>query len=1250
MSTPAEKLAALHAAAAAAAASPSPSPASTPASAPTPVSPDPVSAVNGAQTPSLLTSVDDSDLSDVDSDLDTANSTETSATQPPSINDENEFPTLGSVPSLSSPKPIWGPKMSSAVSSTSRTTTTTTSSLSWNKSSKSVRMKSSLIQEAFSLDFKYLLYLSNKPELSKILSDIKFESKCNIECTSSQQTKKRTFLITGSPNNVQIARKLIFRKFTKPINDQFFIPSKSRSIVIGSQGKNLKPIIDKYNVKVNIEKNNTNTYPQSDDSNEIDDTFGDQTKVTIEGDIQSVADARREIEAIVNEHTKVLSAKLKVDPLVLPFIQNEISNDPSFDLSDIDITYPHNTTSSSTNPLVKLLGPREKVIKLADQLKDLFNSLLLNIIIEEKKAPKKLHKFINTTEIFNELNVIVEIPSVDDTSNEIIRFIGHPDKINKAIDKAKQSSSNHSISSLNISRAHNNNVLHSRYLTIYFNYIDLFDQISAETDTRLYFPSYKSLIENDNTKEVNIEIVISRDSQSAAQDSFKTAKSLIVSNVNKISPKSTFIIDDVDIFFHEKVLSLVSTLATDLKVSVIPFGLLNKDISSNKILLIAQPLEDDDFGPTDDELKDKFNQISNLLSPLREAGKNIIYETLNVPDDEQDNVKGPNDTTLNSLISSCNGNKIEILFHTPAENEITLHGLKSDVNKISKDINQILQDAKDYKEASSYFTEFQCPLAIISRLIGKGGANVNELSTKYGVKIELNEDKNDKNSKEVLVRITGIKRNAEEAKVEINSLSKKWGDEKTVVINIPQKFHKAIAGPSWVYVNRLQDKYDVKIKFGRNETKKDEVTINGPSKGVKKAQDELKELLDYEIENGLKKEIIVPRKAVARIIGKNGKNLNALKDEFETKSTSKDDKATIQLVGSREAIGEVEKRIKQIAEEIQNYVERELEVDPKYFRLLIGRNGTIRKEIVAKAGGLDEDSVRLLYVPTQNSGSNKISSHGDKKVVDKIIKEVQLIVSNAEKKKTVELEVPKEKQRLLIGQGGSVRKNLENEFNISLFIPKINEKSNIIKVIGLSQDIEKAQVKISSLIKDKFDETIEVPSKYHLLLSERGTIFRKLRNDFGVSVEYGSMVREATKLSDPFAITPEEVFGDGSEDTKWTITKDQETVDSSETEDVVNIPWMISGKDSKKAKKYLEDQLEIIKKCNRTGYFYVKNSSSLGKVVGSGGSKIESIRKKSGSIIFVPRNNDKINNVIYLRGTETQLEKAKNGILAALKK
>ena len=368
------------------------------------------------------------------------------------------------------------------------------------------------------------------------------------------------------------------------------------------------------------------------------------------------------------------------------------------------------------------------------------------------------------------------------------------------------------------------------------------------------------------------------------------------------------------------------------------------------------------------------------------------------------------------------------------------------------------------------------------------------------------------------------------------------------------------------------------------------------------------------------------------------------------KPVSNDEKATIEVVGSREAIREVEKRIKSIADEIENYVEREIEVDPKYFRLLIGRNGAIRKEIVTNAGGSDEDSMRLLYVPNQTSGSNKVSCHGDKKVVDKIIKAVQLIVASAEKKKTVEIEVPKEKQRLLIGQGGTVRKNLESEFNIALFIPKINEKSNLIKVIGLPQDIENVKTKINSLIKDKFDDSIDVPSKYHLLLSERGTIFRKLRNDFGVTVEYGSMVRKATKLSDPFAITPDEVFGDENEQTKWTITEDDESTDSNEGDDIVTIPWMITGKDSHKAKQYLEAQLETIKQCNRTGYFYVKNTRSLGRVVGPGGSKIESIRKKSGSIIFVPRNSDKINNVIYLRGTEAQLDRAKNGIVAALQK
>jgi predicted PilT family ATPase len=78
-------------------------------------------------------------------------------------------------------------------------------------------------------------------------------------------------------------------------------------------------------------------------------------------------------------------------------------------------------------------------------------------------------------------------------------------------------------------------------------------------------------------------------------------------------------------------------------------------------------------------------------------------------------------------------------------------------------------------------------------------------------------------------------------------------DETTEVIKIPNKFHSGLIGTAGKYVNRLEEKYMVKINFGGEDSRAgrgreaanlgpDEVMIKGGKKGVAGARNELVEV------------------------------------------------------------------------------------------------------------------------------------------------------------------------------------------------------------------------------------------------------------------------------------------------------------------------------------------------------------------------------------------------------------------------
>ena len=125
----------------------------------------------------------------------TSTETTPSTNAKPSITDEAAFPTLGGKKSAS---PVisntggassWGPLMKTPVRSSTASPVPTPVQQTTPKPTNGIKSKVSTIQEAFSLDVEDQLNVA-RPEFIKILTFVKQETKTNIECTTSQHTKR----------------------------------------------------------------------------------------------------------------------------------------------------------------------------------------------------------------------------------------------------------------------------------------------------------------------------------------------------------------------------------------------------------------------------------------------------------------------------------------------------------------------------------------------------------------------------------------------------------------------------------------------------------------------------------------------------------------------------------------------------------------------------------------------------------------------------------------------------------------------------------------------------------------------------------------------------------------------------------------------------------------------------------------------------------------------------------------------------
>lgn len=1182
-------------------------------------------------------------------DLNSFNESEASlTTSAPSISDDSAFPTLGGKKSsILSSTPSWGPAMKAPKSvSASPSAAKATSAVGTGK------FKGSTIQEAFSLDSEDQLNVA-RPEFIKILTAVKADTKTNIECTTSQHTKKRTFLITGKPEEVKLAKRLVIKKLTKPVKITFNVPGKVRSKIIGPQGRTLKPIIQSNEVKIDI------GHPEeSQEAEAEDDIFAQTVRVTVEGDVEGCKHAKALILAIVKEETKTLSTRLAIEDIVKPFAGKVI--DPIVQrYSDLDISVPDYKSSNSN---IHIVGDRESVIEAKEQIKDALDALSGKILVEEVPIPKTKHQFLPIDSILEENNVLIKLPGHDETN---VKFIGEKKNIPAAQENARKTTSQYKVEVLDMSKAHKGNMNHVKAVASLLVKNGTFKSISEANDVVINAPSKKQLEDKEATT-IPIEIVLKNDDTEKA----KVTRKAIVSVVNKISPDSTKVINDVAEFLIRKVPSTIDEIAAQNNVSYVILG--------NTITLFSKVEdESDDFDFVDSSnSSDSFAPIDKSLNKLRELSSDLHSVVLKVPFNQQTEISGPRDTTLKAILSGVEANSVVVKLHSNASgksaDEIYIHGIKSAVSTVQNDIEATLKDAETYKEQGGFKTSFEVPSSVLSRLIGKNGSNMISLREQFGVKIDVSDDgkqegTKDKNDKTEIV-ISGNKRNAEDCKASIAQFSKKWADETLARLRIESQYHRRMIGPSGVYINRLQDKYDVKIRFPSVDNvpstfadapkSKDEVTIKGPSKGVAKAEEELKELYQFEKENGFKETMQVPTKAIARVIGKSGETINDIADGcgIEYKFNRDNDNESevgyteVELTGSRSALKEATKKIQEIIDEAENFTTVTINVDSKYHRELIGQGGSVMKEIIANAGGEDVSRAkyfRLLSIPNEGSGSDEVTSQGDKTIVNKVIEQVKKIIAAKEASVIVEYDLPKEKHRLIVGQAGSIRHALQDEFKAQIDIPRPSDESTTIKLVGLPEQIEGLKAKIESLTKDDWNVSIDIPENYHALVSERGAIFKKLQADYNVQVQHGNLTRKASKLSSAPIPTPSEsAYPSEDEKAKFTVVPNDQVSGGSDV-----IPWRLKGdeKDTKKAATLIQERLENAKNATSIGWFYSLNPSSFYKVVGSQGSKINDIRKKSSTFITVPRANDKNANFIYLVGSESNLDIAKEAIEALLK-
>ncbi|XP_014555804.1 hypothetical protein COCVIDRAFT_101505 [Bipolaris victoriae FI3] len=1131
-----------------------------------------------------------------------------------------------------------------------------------------------------------------KKPINEIVRDINRRSKANLEY--KQAPGALIFEATGSVEAVRQALKEVANEVGSKQSVDVPVPASVRAHIIGRQGSKIQEISKRTGARIQVPK----AEPGEDEDTVVN--------VHIEGNAVTAEMARREIDAIVNERTSTVNLRLKDIPAEFyPFLAgpNNVHANRLVQGRDVNIQIPqYHTWQSQAPPVaprgqpaqfvpqanfpIQVSGDRVAAQQIQAELERRVQQLRQQLATEQRSIERGRHQFIvgdrghSLHDFLEETGCSIVLPPNSDDS-ETVYIVGPPDKIEQGINKLEDLAASMTMATADAAREHKgpNAQTHAHNLTRYLRQRKALEELERKHEASIVAPT-------DRHAPTGWEIY--------AKDGKNSMKARTdIMSLFQSHPPSRFSTLNVDPFYHDFLRQRnAPKVRQDHGVHIV---FPDESEQSPELVLVYEgntPYDEYDLprgAPSQAEIK-------AYQKGLQDAQRFILGLTKDQPKIESRGLES-NPKFHRKIEQFVNDEQrglapeqvpVQALFgqrrpepYSQSNNSFAIRGPTNAVDELNAKILAFIEQAEKDELERNHITTFDYPQKYASHLVGKGGENIQRLRQKYDVDVQINDGK---------VELKGPSAKAQQCKKDILDMAKKLEDEATHILKVKPQYHRDLIGAGGKQVERLQDRYGVRINFprraqndeeaGEGSSQKnvrpsqnpDEVIVRGPRKGADEARDEVLSLLQYIMDNSYSDTVSVAQSNIPRLIGSGGREMENLRLETgcqidvpgAREGADPSGRAEIKLKGTKKQVEAAKKILQQRAQEFDDTVVETLEVDRKHHRNLIGGSGANIRSIVTSAGGPDNsrDLARMVRFPRAESDESSIRVEGPKSVVEKIVAAIKAQVATLENQTTETLDISPDKHRLLIGRGGETRRSLESKLNIQLDIPKqttTGAARNQVKITGEPAAVEKAKEHILELVKGQEGETIQVPRYLHHAISDNGQFFRQLRNQHKVTVDHGGeqlppkpAQTEAGKsrkgANGALPLITDDATN-GSNEHSWEIVDNNVVEEGADTS--ATIPWILRGpaENLPKARQRLEQAIEAASKPSSTGYLILPDPRSYRLVVGPGGSTINDLRKKTGTKIQVPRDQAK-DEAIEIVGTRDGCEEARQLILDIVSK
>ncbi|CAM1304348.1 HDLBP (predicted), partial [Pycnogonum litorale] len=483
--------------------------------------------------------------------------------------------------------------------------------------------------------------------------------------------------------------------------------------------------------------------------------------------------------------------------------------------------------------------------------------------------------------------------------------------------------------------------------------------------------------------------------------------------------------------------------------------------------------------------KEGIDRARHEIQLISDEQAKQAMERLHIPKKFHPFVSGPHGEFVNQLANNT-GARIRIPPPTDPKEEIIVSGEKEGVAIAKNEIMKIYEE-KRVKCAS---VAIEVKKTQHKYVIGQRGNTLHEILAQTGVSVEIPP----LDSPSETITLHGEQDNLGAALTLVYTKANSVACDE---VEAPHWLHKFIIGKGGSTIREItQDLSKVHVEFTAGI---DKIRIEGPRKDVEIIKERLLEKTKDLSSKIAFEELHIDPKYHRHIIGKNGSNVNRIKNETGVQINIPSDSARSSMVrieGSPGGVEHAKNDLIELVTKMENERNRDILIEHRFHKSIIGAKGEVIKDIRDKF-----NQVNVTF-PEPGIKSDVVSIRGPKQDVDQCHKYLQQLNKEyIENNYQVEVPIFKQFHKNIIGKGGVNIRKIRDETETKIDLPSEGSDSDVIIISGKKENVNIAREKVQNIqneLANIISIDVAIPAKFHnLIIGAKGRLIRSIAEECG---------------------------------------------------------------------------------------------------------------------------------------------------------